>query len=496
MEDDLEQLEKVFGKVSRVDAQYEVRASAKIYPKLIKLFIPKVPYTKRLPYMEPTIDELDNLVEDWTTRVLTSEQQQEDNEARSIRRTKTLISDYTLCNEFDLFATFTFSPEKSDRFNPDAVKLQMANWLRNQRNRTGKFPYLIVPEFHKDGKALHFHAPFKDYKGELEDAGRTHKGRQLYHFKSYTLGTSQLDLILKNPFYMGQMRIRGKLYPHKYERLISEKLFENAEAVRKRYAIKPTIYAGLPYAYRGLIACGECGCRITFEKKKGKYVYGHCTQYRKKHKATYLPEDEFTKQLKQVFEAIVMPEDAFQELTTAIEQERAQAMSQRDEAVARLDAEIEKYGKRIERIYDDYLEDLITKETYERKHAEFQKSQRKLNQERMTFELDQNKRFDAAQHLLQLSRHAPKIFEKASFEQKRMLLNMVLSNLELHADLLRWVLKKPYDIMAFCHETGNWLGKLFLFQTFEELDSIKDKEAEIQQIHQLLDNDQQEATTC
>jgi hypothetical protein len=41
-----------------------------------------------------------------------------------------------------------------------------------------------------------------------------------------------------------------------------------------------------------------------------------------------------------------------------------------------------------------------------------------------------------------------------------------------------------------------WLGKLFLFQTFEELDSVKDKEAEVQQIRQLLDNDQQEATTC
>jgi hypothetical protein len=41
-----------------------------------------------------------------------------------------------------------------------------------------------------------------------------------------------------------------------------------------------------------------------------------------------------------------------------------------------------------------------------------------------------------------------------------------------------------------------WLGKLFLFQTFEELDSIKDKETEVLQIRQLLDNDQQEETTC
>jgi hypothetical protein len=32
-----------------------------------------------------------------------------------------------------------------------------------------------------------------------------------------------------------------------------------------------------------------------------------------------------------------------------------------------------------------------------------------------------------------------------------------------------------------------WLGKWFLFQTFEELDSIKNKEVEAQQIRQLFE---------
>jgi len=31
-----------------------------------------------------------------------------------------------------------------------------------------------------------------------------------------------------------------------------------------------------------------------------------------------------------------------------------------------------------------------------------------------------------------------------------------------------------------------WLGKWFLFQTFEELDSVKDKEAEVLQIHEIF----------
>lgn len=37
-----------------------------------------------------------------------------------------------------------------------------------------------------------------------------------------------------------------------------------AEAVRNGYKVKKHRWGGLPYSYRGLISCAECGCRITF----------------------------------------------------------------------------------------------------------------------------------------------------------------------------------------------------------------------------------------
>lgn len=186
MEDELDKLQAIFGKVQEVETYFDVVASSKEYIPYIKVFIPDTPYQKKIPFLEEHKDD-DIDVEDWTSNIVS--EFIEDNLERSLRKTKTLISDYLLCNEFDLFATFTFSPKKtSDRFNPEVVKLQMANWLKNQRKRNGKFTYLIVPEFHKDGKALHFHALLNGYAGVLEDAGMTSKGRQLYNFKGYTLG--------------------------------------------------------------------------------------------------------------------------------------------------------------------------------------------------------------------------------------------------------------------------------------------------------------------
>jgi hypothetical protein len=104
----------------------------------------------------------------------------------SLRRTKTRLRDLVVSNGFDLFCTFTFA---HDRQNVDHLKKQMQFWLANQQSRTGKFDYLIVPEFHKDGKSIHFHALFKNYQGIIQPSGhRTKGGRPTYNFKSYRLG--------------------------------------------------------------------------------------------------------------------------------------------------------------------------------------------------------------------------------------------------------------------------------------------------------------------
>ena len=275
----------------------------------------------------------------------------------------------------------------------------------------------------------------------------------------YALTIGQWDKILKNPFYTGIMRIKGNFYPHHYQTIVSEELFEAAKHVREAYAIKPTRWAGLPYAYRGLIYCSECGCKVTFEKKKHKYVYGHCTQYKGKHGAQYVSENDITDQLRSVFMQIQMPEEAYEEVKNALLVDDEKTSRDNREKLRQMDAEIKRYDSKMERNYDMYLENAITKEIYQRKHEELSSTKRSLETSRKNIELMANNNFDGVAHLLELSRKAPVLFENAEIEEKRTLLNLVLSNLELNQKELRWKLKKPYDTMAFCNETKNWLGR-------------------------------------
>ena len=273
----------------------------------------------------------------------------------------------------------------------------------------------------------------------------------------YNFSKSQIGAILKNPFYYGEMLVKGKLYPHHYDMVISRELFDQGEQVRNQYNQSPKRWVGLPYFYRGLIKCAECGCRITFEKKKQKYIYGHCTQSKGKHNASYVAEEELTKQLMAVFESIAMPEHAHDQVSEALRASHEDKKLKHKETKQMLNSEIEKYQNRIEKIYEDHLDDLIPKELYERKFHEFTKKQKSLRNKLENIEQVQEDYYGTVLHLLSLSKDAPKLFINGNQEKKRALINLVLSNLELKGKQLLWEIKRPFDLMAFCNQNQNWL---------------------------------------
>lgn len=111
----------------------------------------------------------------------------------SLKRTKQLVQDLVLCNNFDFFCTFTFDPKKvPHRENFNHCWLKMQSWLHHQKVRATDcredFQYLIIPERHKNG-GWHFHALISHYTGSLRDSGhQTKYGRTIYNITSFRSG--------------------------------------------------------------------------------------------------------------------------------------------------------------------------------------------------------------------------------------------------------------------------------------------------------------------
>lgn len=175
-------------------SQEPIRTIVKIYPDLKKLTILK--YKKTRDSTTKTTEKGESIF-------------QESNLERSIRKTKTTITDYVLANNFEIFATFTFSPKKVDRFDIDACKRKLKRWLDRQREKDSNLKYVVVPERHKNG-AIHFHAIFENIDSfTLKKTKIKQDGRDVFTMTDWRFGFSNVKFIDSN-------RIKVATYITKY----------------------------------------------------------------------------------------------------------------------------------------------------------------------------------------------------------------------------------------------------------------------------------------
>lgn len=113
----------------------------------------------------------------------------ESNIQRAVRRARATVFDLCICNDFDLFCTFTFSPEHIDRSNYDEAYKKIKVWLSNRVQRNG-LHYVATPEYHKKGKAIHFHALCNSSAVNLVDSGHKQKGKVVYNIADWKWGFS------------------------------------------------------------------------------------------------------------------------------------------------------------------------------------------------------------------------------------------------------------------------------------------------------------------
>jgi len=269
-----------------------------------------------------------------------------------------------------------------------------------------------------------------------------------------------IDTILKNPFYFGQMKSNDKLYPHKYQAIITKELYDKVQDIKAGYNKKHFKFAGLPYVYRGLIRCAVCGCMITPEKAKDKYVYYHCTNYHRKHKRSdveWLREEEITEQFAKLFQRIQIPQDVLEELTESLKSVHQGKSEFREQHYNQLTKEKDMYAKRLENMYLDKLDGRITTDEYDKLYKEFRAKIEEVDSKLIGLQKAEDDYYLTATYLLQLANKAYDLFISSEIEQKRQLLKLTLQNPTLDGRLVRYIVQKPFDTILDCADNKLWL---------------------------------------
>lgn len=272
-----------------------------------------------------------------------------------------------------------------------------------------------------------------------------------------------IDAILKNPFYCGTMVYNEKEYPHYYDRIIIQELFDKVQEIKAGHHKKHFKYAGLPFLYRGLIKCADCGCLITPErktKKSGKtYHYYHCTQYNGKHGAEWLTEDELTKQFTKTFSGLQMPKETVDDIVETLKANHKDKSEFHKNLLGGYQTEYQKYETRIEKMYEDKLDGSITESYYEEKRIEYRAKQKEINGKIAKLHIADEDYYLTSEYLLKLASNSSKLFESSEVHEKRLLLKMTLQNLELKGKIARFDWIKPFDQIAFYASRQSWLPR-------------------------------------
>src|SRR5262249_3527072 len=85
-----------------------------------------------------------------------------------------------------------------------------------------------------------------------------------------------LHKILHNRIYTGDFDFNGKRYRGRYEPIITHELYQRVQEMLQRRLGRRRRQKH-DFAFSGLLTCGHCGCSMVGERKKGRYVYYHCT---------------------------------------------------------------------------------------------------------------------------------------------------------------------------------------------------------------------------
>jgi len=286
----------------------------------------------------------------------------------------------------------------------------------------------------------------------LKDIGRmARKAGFVFRKSGAGVPVSTIHKILRNRIYTGEFEWRGKVYEGKYEPLISKDLWNFVQDILNgRYIARhPQTGGGVrEFAYTGLLTCGHCGCAMTAEIKKEKYIYYHCTGYRGKCPEKWVREERLEERFGVLLSKLTFNDRVYSLIVNALKESFADEKREHAESITSLRGEIDRLRARLEGVYVDKLDGRITEDFYNRMSLQWRDEIDRCQGDIMRHEDASNAYMDEGVALLALSQKAHRLVNSTSGIERRRLLNFVLSNCtwrdgDLHADF-----RQPFDMLA------------------------------------------------
>lgn len=204
------------------------------------------------------------------------------------------------------------------------------------------------------------------------------------------------------------------------------------------------------------------GYSVTFDgpKHNGK-TYGKCTEYKGKHDAKWVDEELLINQIRELLKAIQLPKRLIPRLVEEIDKNHANEQERYIGTKTRLQKEYDELDAELEELFKDRKQFASRHDIFERMVKKIEKRQKDLLDD-LSDHSDGDKAFViGASYLLDVCSRAVELFdaESTKIEQKRYLLDFILSNATLDGEKLLFTLKEPFEAVINIQKTGKWYAR-------------------------------------
>lgn len=291
------------------------------------------------------------------------------------------------------------------------------------------------------GTSLHELARYSNEIGLTSKAGKK-------------LSKSTIAYIIDNPFYYGELNVKGKKTVHIYPRLIKKTLWDKCQEVRKASDKKPFKHSEIPFLYRGIFTCMNSGRICPCEIKKQKFTYVAC--YKSNGKRMYISEQDITDQIVYILNGIAIPSDVLVCLKEHLKKSKDAEIEFRNREIGNINAQITKAKARLDKLFNMRLDDEIDRETYETKKYELQVSIESYNEKLQLHSNADDKFNDTVISLFEIASQSGYLFEHSKdIETKRLLLRFVFDKLQIKEGVVHYKLRFPFSEMEQNLSTNN-----------------------------------------
>lgn len=357
--------------------------------------------------------------------------------------------------------------ERGGRLSADIQAVMASDYVRNLRQETikglygrlkqGYFPYKSPIGYVDNGKAAI--KTIDPIQGELvkqlfnlylsdeyniRSLSKEMEKRGLRNKNGNRVCKNGISRIFKNPFYIGLMKSKDKLFVGNHKPLIDERTFKQVQYKLNRWT-KSKDGVIHDYLFRKLIRCKNCKYIMTGGLQKGM-VYYRCKT--KTCKTKCYREDFVEMHIQKVLKSITLRPKEISILTKIIEKKKTSDKEIQKKLTAQLNLDISKLEHRKERLLDAYMDNVIDKEEYEKRKEKFLYNLVELKEQKSKVKNAKEDILAKIENLVKLCKSPLKTYLSGIKEEKREILKTFGLNLTINQKKLEFTMVSPFYELA------------------------------------------------